>query len=147
MQKINLKRGAGTFLYGSVLMMLGVLFFILIMEYSSISYNHIVADTRSDLIADSTAVYAQSFDYKYNQAQAKMMCDILTEKNNEASDYFNISSELSFPSDDVLTVECLCETPTFYKNLINVDKIVTKGNCTVRSVDAFNNVLYVPDMD
>lgn len=147
MKQIHWRQGAGVFIVGVTIMLMAVMFMVLIMESANIQRCQLIADTRSDLIADSTAVYAQSFDYKYNKEQGRAMVSLLTDKNNEVSSGFQIRTDLTYLEDDTLNVSCICETNTFYPGIIGVASVIKQASATVKSVDVYGDVLYVPDMD
>lgn len=146
MKQVHWKQGAGTLLLGVIIMMMAVAFMVLIMECANIQLCQLIADTRCDLIADSTAVYAQSYDFKYNKGQAMAMTELLTEKNNEVSSNFQIKTDLSFLEDDTLSISCACETKTFYPQIIGVQTVIQQSVATVKSVDVYGDILYVPDL-
>jgi hypothetical protein len=118
---------------------------ILYLVYMNVMYVNIVATTRSDTIADSAAVYAQSYDYKYNKAQAETMVNLLTVYNNRTSDFYNLSTGISFSDDKTLTVKCIASTPTFYPDLMGSDTVYGFAETSVTSVDIWGDVLVVPE--
>ena len=80
--EISWRRGNGACYACLIISLLAAIMLVLHMECSNIMYASAVASTRSDMIADSAALYAQSYDYKYNKAQAETMATLLTAYNN-----------------------------------------------------------------
>jgi len=117
----------------------------LLMEFSNVRFVQDVASSRADMIADSVAVYAQSYDYKYNKAQASVMSTLLTTYNNNASNKFILTTKLSFPSDDVLNVQTTVKAPVFFPDMAGDEFLVVKDDATVKSVDIFGDVFIVPE--
>lgn len=148
---IDWHRGSASCLLIMAIAILAVSMMYLYMTIVNIGYTQSIATTRGDAIADSAAVYAQSYDYKYNHAQAELMTSLLTQYNNNASDFYNIETAISFwdgNADDTikesLTVKTKVSAPAFYPDLIGSDKIFAVSESTVSSVDIYGDVLVVP---
>ena len=144
--KINLKQGSGSILLGTAIMLLGLLFIVMMMMYSSLYYGNAVVQTRTDAIADSTAVYAQAFDYNYNQGQAMAMAKELTNRNNEANPVFELTTELKFPEDNILTVNGKVTSPMLYANIVGTNYVFSYAESTVKSVDIYGQIFVIPDL-
>lgn len=125
------------------MILLVVILTALMVEYNNASFAKILAMTYSDSMADSVAVYSQSYDYQYNKGQARTMLETLTEYNQQYTPY-QIDTEISFPDDNVLTVSCSAEIPTVFSALTGRDKITAIQKTTVRSVDVYKDIFVVP---
>jgi len=125
--------------------LLAVFLLVLYMVLVNILYINSVAATRTDAIADSAAIYAQSYDYKYNKAQAEIMVNLLTAYNNTTSDFYSISAGISFPNDNTLKVKTVVSTPAFYPDMMGSDTLYAFTETSVTSVDIFGDVLMVPE--
>lgn len=154
MKDIQWKKGAGVFLLSTMMCLLCLLLMVLIMEFATVNYTEALASTRSDLIADAVAVYAQSYDYCFNERQAEQMCSLLTTYNNASSQY-TLTTSISFPSEpprvssmdrvaDVVTVDCVATTKPYYPELFGTDSISIRKSSTVRSVDIYGDIFVVP---
>lgn len=150
-QTINWRRGSASCLLIMAISILAVSMMYLYMTIVNIGYTQSIATTRGDAIADSAAVYAQSYDYKYNHAQAELMTSLLTQYNNNVSDFYNIETAISFGdggTDDTikesLTIKTKVSAPAFYPDLIGSDKIFAVSEATVSSVDIYGDILVVP---
>lgn len=144
------KKGAGTMVLGITVMMLALAFMIMLIEFSRIGFSRTIAQTRSDAIADSVAVYAQAWqiDYSYNQEQARAMLNKLTELNDpstgDAVNGFDLQTSISFPSDNDLTVGCTAKVASAYPNLSGADYYTIFKETTVRSKNIYEGVVIVP---
>lgn len=144
-KKIDWTQGSASLIIMMAMALLAVALLVLYMTITNITYANTIACTRTDAIADSAAIYAQSYDYKYNKAQADIMTTLLTAYNNAASDYYNLTAVLLFPEDDVLTVKSYAATPAFYPDLMGTEQIYGRCETSVKSVDIWGDVLVVPD--
>lgn len=129
---------------GCWMMILGILFIILMMIYSSLFYGKAVVQTRTDAIADSAAVYGQAFDYKYNQGQAIAMTEELVKRNNEENPVFELNAQIDFPEDDLLTIHGEVTSPMLYSNLTGTNTITSNAESSVRSVDVYGDIWVIP---
>lgn len=143
--KVDWKQGSASLLVTMCMTLLIVVLMILYMVSANILYANSIAMTRTDAIADSAAVYAQSYDYKYNKSQAEIMTNLLTAYNNQSSDFYSISTGISFPDDNTMNVKCVVKTPTFYPDLMGGDQLYAFDESTVKSVDIYGDVLQVPE--
>jgi len=144
MKRINWKKGSGVFLLSTMTFLLAVAFMSLIMEYSNIQYCNTVSTTRADLIADSVAVYAQSYDYNYNERQAESMSELLTSYNNSTSTKFEIETRINFPETDTLELECIAYVRTYYPQLVGKYLFYLSNTSTVKSVDIYGDIFVIP---
>ena len=103
--KVDWKQGSASLLVTMCMTLLIVVLMILYMVSANILYANSIAMTRTDAIADSAAVYAQSYDYKYNKSQAEIMTNLLTAYNNQSSDFYSISTGISFSDDNTMNVK------------------------------------------
>jgi|GEM_PF-5149316 len=145
MKKIDWKKGSGVLLLGTLMSILGLFLMILVMEFSNIQYCNTISTTRTDAIADSTAIYAQSYDYMYNQRQAETMSEMLTAYNNSISTKYDIETSISFPEDDVLDLTCVTYVHTYYPQLMGKTLFYIKNDTTVKSVDVYGDIFVVPE--
>lgn len=143
-KKIELRKGSGVFFIGCTLCLLAIFLTILYVETANAMYSNTIAMTRSDIIADSSAVFSQSYDYNYNQDQARIMGALLTDLNNESNPNYEISSVMYFPEDNVLTVDCTAKTKSSYTSFTGVDFYSSTKTSTIRSVDVYGEILVVP---
>lgn len=125
--------------------MLALFLVIMLTEYSNVMYGETLAVTRCDMIADSSAIYAQSYDYNYNRHHAREMTTLLTELNNDAADNCEFFTNISFPSGDVLTIQCVAKVPTTYGDLADKDYYYISRYSSVKSVDVYGDVFVVPE--
>lgn len=144
MKKIDWKKGSGTLLLVVCLIPVFLLFMVLLSEVGNGFYMRTVSITRADAIADSSALYAQSFDWKYNKPQAEIMNGLLTMLNNGTSDDYEITSTITFPEDDLLTVNVHAEKETFFPALHGKEVVNADSEVSVRSLDVYGDILYVP---
>lgn len=148
--KFSHRKGAGTMLLGLTVMMLALVFMILLVEQSRVSYAQTIAQTRGDAIADSVAVYAQAWqiDYSYNQEQARSMLDTITELNDPSHgdnvNGFDIQTAISFPADDILTVSCTAKVLSAYPNITNSSSYTFLKESSVKSKNIYEDVVIVP---
>lgn len=143
--KIDWKRGSASLIIIMCMSLLAVFLLILYMVAMNIMYINSVAATRTDAIADSAAIYAQSYDYEYNKSQAEIMTNLLAAYNNSASDFYNISAGVSFPDDKTLKVKTVVSTPTFYPDMMGSETLYAFTETSVTSVDIYGDVLMVPE--
>ena len=118
---------------------------VLHMEYSNIMYARAASSTHADAIADSAAVYSQSYDYAYNQSQAEIMTTLLTAYNNGTTGRYELTSDLQFPADDTLTLTCHVQTYFYSPSLTGHDTFTVSDTSTVKSVDIWGDIFVVPD--
>ena len=143
--EISWRRGNGACYACLIISLLAAIMLVLHMECSNIMYASAVASTRSDMIADSAALYAQSYDYKYNKAQAETMATLLTAYNNGTSGRYELASSISFPDDDLLTVKCDVQTFFYFPGLAGHETLTVSDEASVRSVDIWGDIFVVPD--
>lgn len=139
--KIDWHKGSASLLLCAFLSMAILAAIIIYLLMFSFGYAQSIAVTRCDAIADSTAVYAQSYDYKYNKSQADLMTSLLTTYNNTTSKYYSLSSSLTFPKDDILKVNVVVKTPAFF----STKYVYSPWSTQVKSVDIWGDILVVPD--
>lgn len=144
LKKIQWKRGAGVLFLSMTMCLLCVFLMILLMEFSNINFTRTVSTTRCDAIADSVAVYAQSYDYKYNQRQAENMLQLLTTYNNNASPAYELETTIQFPDEDVLKTTCKAKTEPYYPEIMGIDVVTVTNEATVKSVDIYGDIFVVP---
>ena len=144
-RKIKWNKGSGVLFLGVLVSMMALVLMILVMEFSNIQFCNTLSQTRADLIADSSAIYAQSYDYNYNQRQAEIMAELLTAYNNSVSEKYDIETVLSFPEDDTLTLSCTTYVHTYYPQLMGKTIIYTQNESTVKSVDIYGDIFVVPE--
>ncbi|NLT15959.1 MAG: hypothetical protein GXY05_16670 [Clostridiales bacterium] len=146
---IDWKRGNASVLFCVTVILVMTFIMVILMEYSNIRYANGLAASRSDMIADSAAVYAQSFDFKYNKAQAEEMTRLLTEYNNKDNEKYQLNTKITFSEDlnknDLLTVETTVEVPVFFPGLVGTDSVHAKTSTTVASIDIFKGIFVVPE--
>ena len=142
---INWKRGNGSIYFGLLICVMSVFMMIPLMEYSNVRFVQDIASSRADMIADSVAVYAQSYDYKYNKSQAATMATLLTTYNNNASNKYELTTNLSFSDDDMLTVKSTVKAPVFFPDMAGDEWLTAHDSSTVKSVDVFGDVFVVPE--
>lgn len=142
---INWKRGNGSIYFGLIICVMAVFMMIMLMEFSNVRFVQDITSSRADMIADSVAVYAQSYDYKYNKSQAATMATLLTTYNNNASNKYDLTTNLSFSGDDVLTVKSTVKAPVFFPGLAGNEWLTAHDSSTVKSVNVFGNVFVVPE--
>lgn len=143
-RQVDWKRGSASLIIIMCMSLLACFLLVLYMTMLNVTYANSIAMTRTDAIADSAAVYAQSYDYDYNKTQAEIMVNLLTTYNNATSDFYKISAAVSFPDDRTLTVKSVVTTPTFYPDMLGDDQLYSLQETTVKSVDIFGDVLQVP---
>lgn len=143
--RLDWRRGTASLIICMSITLLIVFLLVLYMTFMNILYANTVATTRADAIADSVAVYAQSYDYEYNRSQAETMTNLLTDYNNNASSFYELETAISFPKDNVLTVKCAVRTPTFYPDMVGSEYVYSYAESTVESVDVWGDVLVVPE--
>lgn len=141
---ISIKKGSGVFFIGCLLCLLAILMTILYVETSNAMYSSTVAMTRSDIIADSSAVFSQSYDYNYNQDQARTMGTLLTDLNNDCNSRYEISSSVYFPAENEIAVDCTAKAKSSYTSLTGVDYYASTKTSVVRSVDIYGDVMVIP---
>ena len=144
-KSINMKRGSGTFLLGTLFAMLAIFLAILLVEYSNGMYGEVLAVSRGDMIADSAAIYAQSYDYNYNQNHAREMVNLLTDLNNSVAGDYEFSTSIAFPSNDVLSLQCTTKVPSTYNDITQTDFYYITHTSSVRSVDIYGDVFVIPE--
>jgi hypothetical protein len=143
-KKISWKKGSASLIIIMATVLMTIYLLLLYMTLTNILYSNTVATTRTDIIADSTAVYAQSYDYKYNKSQADIMATLLTTYNDAVSDSYSLTSNIFFPQDDTLKIKTTVRTRTFYPELLGSNFIYSYGEATVKSVDVWGDILVVP---
>lgn len=144
-QTIHWRRGNGACHACLIISLLATVMLVLHMECSNIMYASAVASTRCDMIADSAALYAQSYDYKYNKAQAETMTTLLTAYNNGTSGRYELTSSITFPDDDLLTVKCDVQTFFYFPGLTGHETLTVSDEASVKSVDIWGDIFVVPD--
>lgn len=144
-QTVSWTRGNGSIYFCLVLCVVMGYMMMLLMQYSDVRFAQDLAASRSDMIADSAAVYAQSYDYKYNKSQAEAMVTLLTTYNNQASDKYELTTKLAFPADDVLTISATVRVPKFFSSPGDEGLFVVKDYAVVKSVDVFGDIFIVPE--
>lgn len=144
-KEIHWNKGNGAAYACLIISLLAAFLLVMHMEYSNIMYARTISSTRSDAIADSAALYGQSYDYQYNKAQSEIMTTLLTAYNNGASDRYELSSSLDFPADDTLSVTCWAETFFYFPGLTGHDLLTVSDKATVKSVDIWGDIFVVPD--
>lgn len=150
-QKINWAQGSGSMIIIALITMMTIYLLLLYMTITNIFYAKTVATSRTDLIADSVAVYAQSYDYSFNKSRAEEMRGVLTDYNNTTTDAFTISTTLDFPEPissndsiiDRLKISSIVQTVFWYGNTNNY--IYTTAESIVDSIDIWKDILVVPD--
>lgn len=145
LRAISWKRGSGAIYFCLILCVLMAFMMMLLMQYSDVRFAQDLAASRSDMIADSAAVYAQSYDYKYNKSQAEAMVTLLTTYNNRASNKYELTTSLAFPADDLLTVEAPVKVPKFFSDSEKDDLFIVKDSAAVKSIDVFGDIFIVPE--
>lgn len=142
---INWKRGNATLIASLAIIFLILTMTWLYMVLADSMYVNAVAATRADATADAAAIYAQSYDYKYNKAQAGIMTTLLGTYNNAAADgkYWLVTT-VTFPEDDVLTVRCDAAIARVFPDYAG-PYAVNSFETTVKSVDIYGDVVVVPD--
>ena len=149
MRKIDWKKGSGSLLFTCSIAIMSVWLVIFYLAIVSRNYSIAAATTRCDAIADSVAVYAQSYDYKYNHAQAQIMATTLTQYNSEALPNGELTSELSFETGpdsrhpETLTIKVKAKTPAPFADDPNAN-IVAQAETSVTSVDIYVDILVIP---
>lgn len=144
-KRIQRKRGSGMILMGVYMSLLALLLCILVSEYANVMYGEVLAVSRCDTIADSAAVYAQSYDYAYNKNDARDMAYLLSELNNEAlGDNLTLSSTITFPADNILSVQCYTQIPTGYEGITGDLYYYASHTTSVKSVDVYGDIFVVP---
>lgn len=144
-REIDWRRGNGAVYFCLVLCVLMCSMMMLLMQYSDVRFTQSLAASRSDMIADSAAVYAQSYDFNYNKPQAETMVTLLTSYNNAASNKYELTTALSFPANNKLTVIAEVMVPKFFATTDGSDMFVVKDSATVKSVDVFGDIFVVPE--
>lgn len=137
----------------AMICIMAVFMLILYMTIFNATYISSVAVTRTDAIADSAAVYAQSFDYNYNKSQAEIMTELLKTYNSEAVNPLTYSAEISFVDNvgdrnrnsNTLTVTGRATGPALYPDLMKTDTLTAQSKTTVKSVDIWGDIFVVPD--
>lgn len=144
-RNINWKSGNGSAYACLVIAVMAAFMLVLHMEYSNIMYARAASSTHADAIADSAAVYAQSYDYAYNQSQAETMMTLLTAYNNGTTGRYELTSNLQFPADDTLKLTCNVQTYFYYPSLSGHETFTVSDTSTVKSVDIWGDIFVVPD--
>lgn len=142
--KIDWKKGNATLLASLAVIMLLVAMTCMYIAFADSMYVSAIASTRADATADAAAIFAQSYDYKYNKAQAGIITSLLGKYNNEASDNYILTTSVTFPYDDVLTVRCEAVIGRIFPGLIS-PYAATYDEATVKSVDIYGEVVVVPE--
>lgn len=144
-KRIYARRGSGMILMGVYMSLLALLLCILVTEYSNAMYGEVLAVSRCDTIADSAAVYAQSYDYAYNKNDARDMAYLLTKLNDEAlGDDLTLSSTITFPADNILSVQCHTQVPTGYEAVSGDLYYYASHTTSIKSVDVYGDIFVVP---
>jgi hypothetical protein len=91
---INWENGNGMLLMSVFITLVGLMFMFLVMEYNNVYAVGAVAQTRADAIADSTAVYAVSYDNTFNSRAAYEQTVLLTAYNNNEKTPINTSLDI-----------------------------------------------------
>lgn len=143
-RKIDWRRGSGTFLATFAITLMTVALTFMYLAFSDSLYTNVIATTRADAVADSVALYAQSYDYKYNKGQAGIMTTLLGTYNTNASNNYSIVTSVSFPADDVLSVRCEALVARIFPTMTG-DYSAAAHNTEIKSVDIWGDVLVVPE--
>lgn len=144
-KEIDWRKGSASLIMFMCMSLLVVMLLILYMATMNILYANTIVMTRSDAIADSTAVYAQSYDYALNKSQAEKMANLLTTYNNQTSDFYSLATGINFPDDNTMNIRCVVTVPTFYPEMMGADQLYSFTDSTVTSVDIYGDVLQVPE--
>ena len=126
------------------MLLLGILFVVLITVMTGVFYNKSVNQTRTDAIADSVAVYSQAYDFSYNKGQAEAMTKELSKWNNENSKFYEYEAEISFPDENILTVNGTLKSPMLFHEMAGQEYLTTEFNASVQSKDVNDDVLIIP---
>lgn len=141
---IDWHKGNGCMLFCSLMLLVGLYLMIFVMEVGNLQYTRSASMVRADAIADSSAVFAQSFDWNYNKPQAEIMAAYLTTFNNAANDEFDLTTEITFPEDNLLTVKTAVTRGTYYPSLAGESSVTYHATSSVRSLDVYGKILLVP---
>ncbi len=144
-KQIDWEKGVATYIIFIPIVILIVFLLFFFLTFTNIYLGKAFAVTRVDAIADSVAVYSQSYDYNYNKSQADTMNSLLTTMNNSTSSFYDLSTTISFDADNVLAVKSTVHVPSFLPGLLGTDDIYTHATAKVKSVDIWGDILVVPD--
>jgi Flp pilus assembly protein TadG len=93
-KKIDWGRGNGSIIVGLTIVLLGLAFMIMVMEYNNMYTVNAIAQTRADAIADAAASYSVSYDYTFNQREAYEQAVLMTAYNNSEKKPITASLEI-----------------------------------------------------
>lgn len=151
--KIDWRKGSATLIVIAMMCVMSVFMLILYMTIFNITYISSVAITRTDAIADSAAVYAQSYDYNYNKSQAEIMTELLRTYNSDSVTPLTYSAEINFVDNvgdrnrnsNTLIVTGRATGPALYPDLMKTKTLTAQSQTTVKSVDIWGDIFVVPD--
>lgn len=143
-RKINWNKGNATLLASMSIILLLVALTWMYIAFADSMYVSAIASTRADATADAAAIYAQSYDYKYNKAQAGIMTTLLGTYNNSTAVDYQLVTSVTFPEDDTLTVRCEAVIGRIFPSLVS-PYAAAGHETTVKSVDIYGDVVVVPE--
>lgn len=152
--RIDWRRGAGSMMLSVAFMLAMIALLVLYLTVFNCTYAATLVSTRTDAIADSVAVYSQSFDYRYNESQGELMRSLLTQYNN-SSDFYDLTTSVDFGEANIttpggnrirqtLTVNGSATVPALYPDLMGTDSLTATASVEVDSVDIFGDTIVVP---
>lgn len=152
MKEIRWNKGSGTFIATLCITLMAMALVFMYLAFTDSMYAGVISRTRSDAIADSTAVFAESYDYKFNQAQAAIMVELLTDYTNNAldGDKYEITSNLTFPTGassnsravDSLRIDVIAKIARIFPSVTG-ENAYAGYSTTVTSVDIYGDTFVV----
>lgn len=148
MKKIDWKRGSGTLVIMAAIIVLITFSLWLYLTVFNVTFTRSLVTTKADIIADSVAAYAQSYDYQYNQSQAELMTNILTQLNSSSTRGLALSTQLTFSDGSggnikqSMHVRCDAEFDSLLPGIGGT--VHASSDATVDSVDVFGDIFVVP---
>jgi hypothetical protein len=120
---------------------------ILVMEYGNVYSIGAISQTRADAIADSTAVYAVSYDSTYNRRAAYEQGTMLTAYNS--GERTPIASEIQVLPDDAgkntkLEVKVAAQGHFFFPGYAGAEIFEVTRESAVEVVDMSGGVIIIP---
>lgn len=152
-RKVDWREGSASLIIVATTCVATIFMLVLYMTFVNITYISSVAITRTDAIADSAAVYAQSYDYNYNKSQAEIMTELLKTYNSDVMTPLSFSAEVSFidnvgdrnHNSNTLVVTGKATGPAMYPSLMNTNTLTARSQTVVKSVDIWGDIFVVPD--
>jgi hypothetical protein len=146
-KRINWRNGSASILLSVFFTLAGLALMMLVMEYGNVYSVDAVSQTRADAIADSTAVYALSYDSTFNRREAYEQSILLTAYNS--SERTPLRSEIEVIPDSEgkntkIEVKAIARGRFFFPGVTGAETFEITNEAAVEAVGNDDSIVVIP---